>query len=314
MSFVNLVVLTIVGEYSTLFVLRTAISDEAKRCGGTISGEIGTLPEATQFQVANTVELPVDEGRSRGLNGMEIGNDDENRHVTPLIPKVNKTTTAASGTSPKANLRVYNFISAFIRGNKGSVGTGGERKDGSGVQIPEDQADPMAFLSGKPLVAANIRVEDDGVLVITMKGQTGRFKLIEGDDTIHDDPLTFHFHVSALTNQEKVLKREKPPETVFVVYQLFSCILVILPYVFIFLLTGFRNGDSTSAQRGWMMSWLVFNQIFSAYGYMFSTTDIASLVQAAFLAVFVLANSAPAIGGFVMVGRMLFEFGTCSLS
>lgn len=43
------------------------MSDEAKRCGEMISGEIGTLPE----------ESPVDEG----------GNDGEDRHVTPL-PKV----------------------------------------------------------------------------------------------------------------------------------------------------------------------------------------------------------------------------------
>ena len=47
MTFINLVVVTIVGEYSALFVLRTAISDEAKRYCGTISGEIGTLSEAT---------------------------------------------------------------------------------------------------------------------------------------------------------------------------------------------------------------------------------------------------------------------------
>ena len=68
-SFVNLVVI-IVGEYSTHFVLRMAISNEAKRCtsSGTISDEIGTLPE----------ESPVDEG----------GNDDEDSYAYNFFLRV----------------------------------------------------------------------------------------------------------------------------------------------------------------------------------------------------------------------------------
>ena len=295
MTFVNLVVGTIVGEYSTLFVLRTAISDEAKRCGGTISGEIGTLPEATLGQPANAVESPVEEDPS--LNGimMEIGIDDEDGHVTPS-PKVdaNKTTTIDTP---------HKII--------GSVGAGGDGygKDGSGVPMSEN---PEMFLSGKPLIAAYLRVEDDGVLVITMKGQTRRFKLIEGDD---DDPLTFHFHVSALTNQEKVPKREDISGTIFLVFLSIFFILIILPYVFIFLLTGFRKGDSTKAQRGWMVSWLVFDQIFTSNGLAFSIShiDISEPTQAAKFVLGILVFCAPAIGGFVVVGRMILEFGTCSV-
>jgi hypothetical protein len=95
MPFVNLVVVTqaIIGEYSTLFVLRTAISDEAKRCGGKISGEMGTLPEVTQS--SNAVESLVKGEEGRSLNGMEIGNDGEDRHIT-LLPKVDDTNDGAS--------------------------------------------------------------------------------------------------------------------------------------------------------------------------------------------------------------------------
>lgn len=254
MTFVNLVVFTIVGEYSALFVLRTAISDEAKRCSGTISGEIGTLPEATQS--VDTVESPVEEDRN--LNG--------------------------------------------------GIGAGGIGEDGSGVPLmPEMSLDYPRY---QHYSAAYLRVEDDGVLVITMKGRTGRFKLIEGDD---DDPLTFHFHVSALTNQEKAPKREKPQKSVSLIFFFFNLILIILLYVFISLLSGFRKRDSTSAQRGWIISWLVFNQVFSVYGLMFTFPDIGGPVQGVVLAVTILVLSIPAIGGFVMVGRMLLEFGTCSV-
>ena len=308
MSFVNLVVVTIVGEYSTLFILRTAISDEAKRCGGTISGEIGTLPEATQF--ANALELPVEEDRS--LNGLEKGIDGEDRHVTSL-PKLDESNDGAPELLGKSDGEKENLLggattSPLEAKDIGSVGTDEEGTDGSVVPMPED---PAVFLSGKPLIAANLRVEDDGVLVITMKGLIRRFRLIEGDD---DDPLTFHFYVSAVTNQEKVPKRENPTESVSLVFYCFNLILIILPYVFIFLLTGFRKGDSTSAQRGWMMSWLVVNQILTIYGFGFSTTDISSPVHAAKLGAIILVWLAPAIGGLVTVGRMLLEFGTCSLS
>ena len=282
MTFVNLVFLTVVGEYSTIFILRTAILDEAKQCGGAISGEIGTLPKSP----ARARRVIINKNKNCNLNGMEIGNDGEDRHVTPL-PKVNYLKMTTTGTPPEAK----------------DIGTGGEGKDGSRLRRKKRKEDPAVFLSG-PLVAANIRVEDDGVLVITMKGRTGRFKLIEADD---DDPLTFHFHVSTLTNQEKVPNREVEPEAVLVIYSLFACILII-PYIFISVLTGFRNGDSTHAQRGWMMSWLVFNQILSVFGFGCFTNDISTPLAVT------IGYSAPAIGGFVMVGRMILEFGTCSLS
>ena len=91
MSFVNLVVITIVGEYSTLFVLRMSVSGEAKRCSGRISGEIGTLPEVTQ--AADAIESPMEEDGSS--IGMEICNDGEDRHVTPLPNRLQNRSEAA---------------------------------------------------------------------------------------------------------------------------------------------------------------------------------------------------------------------------
>ena len=312
MSFLNLVVAIIVGEYSTLFVLRTAISDEAKRCGGTISGEIGTLaevlPEAGQS--ASVVESPVEEKSS--LNEIEVGNDGEDRHNASSLSNDGALELLGKYDVEQEHLLEEATTTPPETRDIGSIGSG---LDGSGVPTPED---PAVFLSGEPLVAAYLRVEHDGVLVITMKGRTGRFKLIEGDDAINDDPLTFHFHVSAVTNQENVLEREEPPWTIFtLIFILFFLILIILPYVFIFRLSGFHNGDSTSVQRGWMMSWLVFSQISSFFGFGFSITDrddMANPMNAASLAVFILVWSIPAIGGFVVVREMLLEFGTCSLS
>ena len=260
MSLVNLVVIIIIGEYSTIFVLRTAILEEARRCGGRISGEIGTLPESL-----------VDEDCS--FNGMEIGNASEDGlgHVTPLpnsndggpeplekgedpFGKANKTTTTGTPPEAKDKIRaVYDLIFTYIMIHMRRFGlfrTGEEKKDGS--------------RAGELLIAAKMRVEDevDGVLVIKMKGLIGRFKLIKNDDAC--DGNTFHFHVSPVTNQKKALKSEEKPVKFTHLDRwryLFLTILNILPYVFIFLLTRFSKGNSTPAERGWMMSWVVFNQI-----------------------------------------------------
>ena len=295
MSFVNLVVVIIVGEYTTLFVLRTAISDEAKRCGGRISGEIGTLHEKS----------PVEKGRS-----IEIGNDGEDKHVSTL----SKADDSNDGAPELPVLEKGGDLLGELEANKTTTtlpeakeklddGTGEEKKDGS--------------RAGKPLIPAKIRVED-GVLFITMKGRTGRFKLVENDDAC--DGNTFHFRVSAVTNQETIPKREAPPVTFTHLnrsYYLFFTILAVLPYVFIFLLTGFGKGNSTPAERGWMMSWLVFSQISTFFGFEFSTVnrnDIAGPGEAACFIITILIFSTPAIGGFVMVGKMLLELGSCSLS
>jgi hypothetical protein len=385
MSLVNLVVVAIVGEYTTLFVLRTAILEEAKRCGGTISGEVGTLPEVTQS--ANEVESPignngedrhvtplfnVDDSNdgakrcggtilgevgtlpevTRSANDVEspIGNDHdgEDIHVTPLsnvddsndgAKRFGGTILGEVGTLPEAT-QYANDVESPI-GNDGEdrhvtplpkvddsndgaphllERLDGEKKHGGEGTRPKDFE---VFLTGKALTAANLRMDKDGVLVITMKGRTGLFKLIEGEESCKeadDDPLTYHLYVSAVTNQEKVPKHEEllVVRLSLLYVFLFSLILVILPYVFIFLLTNFRKGGSTSAQRGWMMSWLVFSQISSFFGFSYSTTEaynLANPLAATTMVVMILAWSTPAIGGFVVVGRMLLEFqvGTCSI-
>jgi hypothetical protein len=64
-----------------------------------------------------------------------------------------------------------------------------------------------------------------------------------------------------------------------------------------------------------MMSWLFFSQISSFFGISlsFDITNLAHPISAATVVAMVLAWSAFAIGGFVVVGKMLLEFGTCSL-
>ena len=149
-------------------------------------------------------------GRRRLQFEWNRGNDGEDRHVTPL-PNVEDSNDGALGKcdGEKEHL-IMGGANKTTPWEAKDIGTGGEGADGSGYLC---QKILRCFCQGTHSIAAHLRLDEDGVLVITMKGRTGQFKLIEGDDAIDDDPLTFHFHVCVVTNQEKIPKREEPPVT-----------------------------------------------------------------------------------------------------
>jgi hypothetical protein len=80
-------------------------------------------------------------------------------------------------------------------------------------------------------------------------------------------------------------------------------------------LSGLKAGNSTYAQRSWVLTWMVFGGLFGPiiewrrdelmnYG---SSTGVAQLSTVGFSAFF----AVPAIGGFVVVGQMLAQYGAC---
>lgn len=102
---------------------------------------------------------------------------------------------------------------------------------------------------------------------------------------------------------------------------------IVTPYVLISILSnGFQTGSiSTPLQRGFVMSWLVFGQLFGAwFGFMghddstegspFSTWDANHInIYGGILILILLAVVTPAVGGFVVVGLMIKQFGSCVL-
>jgi hypothetical protein len=104
-------------------------------------------------------------------------------------------------------------------------------------------------------------------------------------------------------------------------------ILSALPYSIIGILTGFRAGQSTLTQRFFTMYWLAAGILVGAI-LPFSKVNVSSFRQILydmFPPVFrseylkigwlfvILLTSSAAIGGFVVVGQMLKEYGTCTM-
>lgn len=99
-----------------------------------------------------------------------------------------------------------------------------------------------------------------------------------------------------------------------------SSILFAIPFIIIGALTGFDPAHSTKAQRVWTMGWLAFGLlgIFAPIlkSQLASTKAVrgerGSFSTQASQAMAILGYSPFAIGGFVVVGQMLVQYGSCS--
>ena len=100
---------------------------------------------------------------------------------------------------------------------------------------------------------------------------------------------------------------------------------LVIPYVLIAIFShGFETGtESTTLQRGFVMSWLVVGQVFGAIsGWLGHSDSTAGNLfynyqlrdrEGYFSLLLLVAVITPAVGGFVVVGLMIKQFGSCVL-
>lgn len=93
-----------------------------------------------------------------------------------------------------------------------------------------------------------------------------------------------------------------------------------LPFAIIGPLSHFENGESTKAQRGWTMAWLVVGITFGSQCYEIIenlSSNVASSNSFNFFRVpllnvlVILTYGVAMIGGMVVVGQMLIDYGSC---
>ncbi|KDQ51985.1 hypothetical protein JAAARDRAFT_492659 [Jaapia argillacea MUCL 33604] len=279
MSLANFICVGLVGEYPTLYLLRTRIMDEAEKRGGLFNGVVGSCREEHEGDgVGESTQDSDWEKFTRVRLSMEVkGRDSES--------------------------------SAWKEGDKNShEHLGLLNEDGDRSQK---------------------------VLVVTVDNVTRRFLYHRrGGKALN----VFAFEVSSVANQNCIpdggyvggisLTKGRSLMGVLLITVL---ALFILPYIVIFAFSGFEVGRSTVAQRAWMMSWASSGQLsllsfglvtlyfphFSPTAWKEAITTNSYLGRAALLSLIlpsVFLLPIPAIGGFITVGKMLKEFGTCSLA
>ena len=92
-------------------------------------------------------------------------------------------------------------------------------------------------------------------------------------------------------------------------------IVVAIPVAVVAALSGFRAGESTLAQRAWLMSWLVVGSISSIWVWVVRsalTYREMSLLSVLFHFSILLPIWVPAAGGMATVGLALKDYGICS--
>lgn len=213
------------------------------------------------------------------------------------------------------------------------------------------------FLSGSPgqglLVIAQTRVQEDGGEVLSLEegDQKEEFNLELTDGTSDKDPDSYIFGVHPFLNEDPqsgwnidpmndgVLRgiefgirwSEVLRTPYWASFGIFASFLGLgVPYLFIFALTGFRDQASTAAQRRWIISWLVANQVVgvavfftSCFSSNFSFTPHLPvslsknvwrlrLSTVLFFLICLCIPLIPAFGAFVTVAKMFLEFGSCT--
>ena len=269
MSFVNLICIAVVGDYPSLYVMRTPLLDEAKGRDGTrISGEVGTLKDLA-------------------MNG------------------------------DGCKMTYYGI----------------ERTELTAVRMWKGTR------NGDNIIAAQV---DEAKLPT-------KFKLVDDDETAQHKIFVSHIDhyrrghrkstVNLLWRRIRSHIQYRSAKQIFIsLFISASAILaVIQPHLLIFILTGYKEQDSTANERNSMSSWLITDQInvlmissltvaydptlfippdptviknalINVHGRALPLTVALTLLSASIGTLLSIS-----IGGFVMVGKMLYEFGSCSL-
>ncbi|KAF9811760.1 hypothetical protein IEO21_06450 [Rhodonia placenta] len=225
----------------------------------------------------------------------------------------------------------------------GVVGVTKKLEDAN-FQSPDDAGTPdekggytLAFLSQECVQIDGGDPSKHELLVVKVGDTTRRFQLLktlpkETSQNALSVGKTPHytFSISSINNHPYQRPAEPSVEDGlgrlfkkiigFCVPMSFAIILIPLPYLITYALTGFKAHGSTAAQRGWMMTWLVVGQCLAFVPPFQNSPALSKLRQAdtklgwfripaetmvglVVLCVIVISG-VPALGGFYEVGRM----------
>lgn len=314
MSFINFICVGSTGGYPSLFMLKTSTLQEAKgRSGAAIFGEVGILPMAQDHQHNNR--------QSSNLAGLERAHDEADE------PLADSVMASRDGRKIPACLwaednRKYLCVKIGGLTRRFKLVKSNEGPTFIFLIHPMDNTfficEPRAESKSKPLSLRRLLL----------------FSLL---------PITKSFEMFGRTManskyQTRILLGLK---AFIAITSLFFAL--VLPYVLISFLTGFQKRESTCTivERVVMISWVVANQVCMLFsGVMFmlfpplsmfqildlpretifeATSSGRKILLILFVQIPVIVFSltvyyGPSIAGFVVVGKMLREFGACSLT
>jgi hypothetical protein len=163
--------------------------------------------------------------------------------------------------------------------------------------------------------AFGFRMSDSGQLVVTMGGGRKVFKFQKSAGRHH---RVHRFYLPSAVIDRSIDGDRRGGWIINLGRVMMVLPLLLLPYLLIYRLTGFKKERSTVPQRGWMMAWICANQVsYFPVAWMSGNKpscrlsfrggiDTAALVSLCFLL------SIPAVGGYVEVWGMISQSAQCS--
>jgi hypothetical protein len=248
MSIVNIVCIGFIGDYSTLYVIRTPVLLEAERRGGIFDGSVGIVEkEILEVNYGRMDRDPRNDGTYDGLFKASLKDGED--VILQSHSKERKCPLALAGTHSTRRVAYMQIPACF-----------------------------------------------------------NNFRDKRSKNLDEDDKRTKYFVRSSFT------------------YLSVYLVIIVGPYMALYGSTRFHQRDSTSPQRGWLISWIVCNQIAALLpifldlfrvlvapsGWWTGGDWLSSNTTRIFVYLCLVPLSVPAIGGYYTLIRELVEFGSCT--
>ena len=303
----NLLGSLLLPDYPTLYIVHSLESDEAVLLGGTVDGAVGRLvqpkddyldflhdssvPEKDREQNAYRIdEDPVSANQLRCKGGRQSHVEEESRKMYGFRTSV---IASLSSNAPDA---IYNANHQQHRLNE-EMGGSATAREGS--------------LSQNSLKGAN------GDITYKSARHVKRLKPNRPDR----HASYTQFATDGDTERWQTGTREWYRNPIILASIAMTSAFPAIPLAVIGGMTHFHQGHSTRAQRAWTMTWLACNlSLGPLLDWGFDPThrppNMSKRGKEVFKwypILFAVLYAVPAIGGFVTVGQMLWEYGSCTL-
>lgn len=307
MSLMNLLSALLLPDYPTLYIVRSLESDEATLLGGTVDGAIGRLVQRKDLYLNFLHSGSVcEEDGEQDVNGIDEGDMTANQsiclgsrrsHFEEDSPRGYAGSTVSLITSlPSDTFDAKHYVN-YERHWHG----GGENRH---------------FAAQEGIPSQNWLKGDNEDITYKSARHVKRLKPNRPDQ--HASYTQFATNGDTERWQMKTQRWYK--NQIFLASIVMACVFPIIPLAVIGGMTHFHKGHSTQAQRAWTMTWLACNLSMGPlldWGFDPShrPDNIAKRgkeVLKWYPIVFAFVYAVPAIGGFVTVGQMLREYGSCT--
>jgi hypothetical protein len=310
MSLINLIGALMTPQYPCLYMVGSSIMDEAQSRGCYFQGTVGRLAEAESEQ---SQHLESEEGHFQLLNRPTLFQqvDGAPLNTQVYVSTNNGQYSLQSGQPEPLQDHTTDIEMSSVQHQEESVvlQIGYEHKRTAALlQDHHSNEEVVDDATRETLIPQTPRNHADQFITFLFVPDSSRTRLRSGGIGQRSPRiLSTTLHQTQFNeNQITTLFEPSLADDSFFDLRFFAFLLGSVSLAIIGGLSKFRKGESTVAQRGWMISWFVVGLVIGAW--VNTSVDKHDLGRIRFL---LLIYSAPAIGGFIVVGQMLGSYGTC---